>query len=84
GKLSLPAMHPALVKNFKLSYATLVALYEVIDGKTPRAGLAGVSKDDASQMAARLIDTAEDKRPDDLKKLMEWVKSNLTSFKLPV
>jgi Domain of unknown function (DUF4157) len=90
GKLSVTSLHPALLAYFRKTYATLKALYEVIDkGSTsyptsPIGTPTLISKDEARKLATELIRAKEAGRSPQLTAIVSWITANLSSFTLPV
>jgi hypothetical protein len=84
GKLTLPAFHESMVLLFKQTLGTLETLQEVIDGKKARAPVSTLTPEQARVLQARLVDTAADDRPAELKTIIDWVTAHLDEFVFPL
>ena len=73
---------PALKLSFKTTYATMVILYEIIDGRPSRTG-ENITRDQAQVLSAELLSKKPDDRSVQINRISEWVKNNLSSFRLP-
>ena len=86
--IAMPSSIPALKRNFKVSYATMSSLYEVIDTggttKGAKSPFHGLTKDEAKELAAEMVDTKSDYHGTELKEIVAWVGSHLTTYKFPI
>lgn len=88
-KIVMASQVPALQDNFRTSYATMVALYEVIDGKPPRSAPpfttpAPLTADEARAFVAELVAKRSKDYSTRLQDIIAWIKKHHADFDIPI
>lgn len=88
-RIAGPTMIAELQRRFRLSFAAMVGLYEVIDtGASARAGSpfvipAPLTRDEARALATELVSRREENHSPRLAAIMTWVASHFADFPSP-
>ncbi|TCL62856.1 uncharacterized protein DUF4157 [Mariniflexile fucanivorans] len=87
GTLTIASLHAGLLDDFRSTYSTLKALYEIIDtGSSPQSTgpLTTLSVDAARILSTELINTNTDSRSTELNELITWIRSNIMTSYSPI
>ena len=78
---------PVLFSKFRVTFATMKALYEVIDsGKSTHTGspLETLTRAEAKALVAELVSVVEEDRGARLTTIMKWIEGHVSEFKSPI